>query len=243
MAEKLDLEGRIAHFLKLAEDPGATQAERDTASEQAERLMLKHGIDRAMLSESEHKDEAIVKIEHVLTGTYAMEQMLAANHIVEAIGLRSYFSDRRSFNKTIVVFIVGFESDAADALNLVRSLETQCAVAVRSFGKTLPSWMSAMEKYKARREFIQYFGRGAAKRIRSNRAKIIVETVASTAGTELVLASRTEKVDNYYEGLGLRTRNLSRSASGYGMGAGYSAGQNANTGERGISGSSRGVNA
>jgi hypothetical protein len=49
MAEKMAVEARIAHFLRVSQDPSATQAERDTAGREAERLLAKHAIDRLTL--------------------------------------------------------------------------------------------------------------------------------------------------------------------------------------------------
>ena len=49
MADKMGVEARIEHFLRVSQDPAATQAERDTAGQEAERLLAKHAIDRLTL--------------------------------------------------------------------------------------------------------------------------------------------------------------------------------------------------
>lgn len=230
---KTPIEEKIALLLKKAESTDSPQ-EAEALTEAAEKLMLKHGIERAMLDMSHDKKEEIVVVKYDLKGTYAYEQMLAAHAIAEALDLRLFFSDQRSWSHGVRISIVGFKSDAEDALMLILSLLTQATVAVKVWAKAdLPSYYTPSEKYKARRTFIEYFGKGAAKRIRGNRAKTIEEV---GTGTELVLVKRSELVDEFYGTLGLRSKMDRRATSHAGVGAGFTAGQNAATGEREISG-------
>lgn len=229
------IEEKIALLLKKAESTDSPQ-EAEALTEAAEKLMIKHGIERAMLDMEHDKKEEIVVIKHLFTGIYGFEKMVGAVEVATSLGLRGYYIDsRKSYrkeNRGVILCIVGFKSDAEDALQLVLSLDLQCAVALKAWGKTeLPTWYSGMEKYKARRSFIEYFGRGAAKRIKSNRKQVIEE---AATGTDLVLVSRSEQVDNFYADLGLRSSANRRDSSFTGMGAGFAAGQNANTGERAI---------
>lgn len=233
------MEEKIALLLKKAESTDSVhEAEALTAA--AEKLMLKNGIDRAMLDMSHGKVEEIVVLKYFTRGQFAFEQMSAAISIARALGLQSYYTDARWLkgdSKGIFVHVVGFESDAADALSLIASLEVQGAIAVKVWAKTLPSYYSPREKWVAKREYVEYFGKGAAKRIKESRNHIVEEV---TTGTALVLVSRTEKVDEYYDNLqsdlGIAAKADRRSSTGVGMGAGYRAGQNANTGGTAISG-------
>lgn len=228
------IEEKIALLLKKAESTDSPQ-EAEALTEAAEKLMLKHGIERAMLDMTHDKKEEIVVVKYDLKGTYAYEQMLAAHAIARALDLRLFYADQRSWSGGVRISIVGFKSDAEDALMLILSLLTQATVAVKVWAKAeLPSWYTPSEKYKARRSFIEYFGKGAAKRISDNRLKTI-EEVGGT-GTELVLVKRSEMIDEFYGTLGLRSKSDRREASIAGVGAGFTAGQNAATGERGITG-------
>src|SRR6059058_494119 len=102
MAEKMDVEARIAHFLGVSQDAGATQAERDTAGREAERLLAKHAIDRLTLDVEGACRAAREPIE---TGTIvvaggkggvALDVVLGLTRVAQALGLVPYYSDRRS---------------------------------------------------------------------------------------------------------------------------------------------------
>lgn len=147
----MSITDKIAHFLKLAEDEGATQAERDTASEQAERLMVRHGIDRfTALAQDSNTDRPAEKIivKHVFFGgLYAESRMRAAYSVVLALKLKAYKSTRYGVDmnsshgaggrmtKGIELFICGFESDVDDAITLIGSLDIQGALAVKRYVK------------------------------------------------------------------------------------------------------------
>lgn len=240
MAEKMTVEQQVKHFLTLAEDRSATQDERDLAAKQAERLMVKHAIERAMVEgiDSSKPREQVVVESMFIGGTYAYEVMLGSTSVARALGLQAYFTDYRGWlrhgaeqRKGVLLSVVGFESDVRDALVLLRSIETQALVAGAQWIKQAqrPYW-SAADKYKARREFVEYFGDGAASRIREARQ----EESSSVTGAELVLVDRAKQVREHYETLGLRGRADRRSSAGTGIGAGYAAGREANVGSKGL---------
>src|SRR6059058_113570 len=102
MAEKMDVEARIAHFLRVSQDPSATQAERDTAGREAERLLAKHAIDRLTLDVDGARRAAHEPIETGAVtvpggkGTTALDLVLGLSSVARALGLVPYYSDRRS---------------------------------------------------------------------------------------------------------------------------------------------------
>lgn len=252
MADKMTLEDRIAHFIKLSEDGGATQHERDLAAEQAERLMIKHAIDRTMLNltDTGRPEEAIVVKDLFFSGTYAYEEMTGLCAVIRSLGLYPYYTDYRRFGmydretfktvKGMQLHIAGFESDVDDALRLIASLRIQTAVALKDWAKTgLTSYMSGMEKYKARRNFIEYFGRGAGARIKET----LKQETQTVTGSELVLVDRSKKVSDYVNStVKLGRGHDRRQYSSGGVDAGYSAGKNANFGGKAVSGGSRAIN-
>lgn len=255
MADKMTIEERIAHFLRLAEDKGATQAERDTAAAQAEKLMLKHAIDRAMLDGvgEQRKEKIIVGRVRVYGGggTYSYHSMAGMVAVVNAMGLTGYKEDFTKIRKAsgmkahMNICFAGYESDVRDANELVGSLLLQAMVAMKGWWRDMPDWekelLGRQGGYHARCEFISQFGYGAAKRIRDERE----QEVASTAGSELVLLDRSKEVKDWAtENLGLKWQVSRRTSSSFGREEGFAAGQKANTGRasRGV-GQGRGISA
>ena len=146
MAEKMGIEQRIAHFLRVSQDAAATQAERDTAGQEAERLLAKHAIDRLTLDvegarRAEH--EPIETGSIVVPGgkgTVSVDVVLGLSAVARSLGLVPYYSDRRSTDPWqrqdgedphVVLSVTGFRSDVALALPLLESLHTQAVLAMR----------------------------------------------------------------------------------------------------------------
>lgn len=244
MADSMTTEDKISHFLKLAEDAGATQAERDTAAAQAERLMLKHGIDRlTALAADRNTDEKITTDSMFFGGAYGDARMRAANQVLVTLGLKAYKSAAREVDGTnshasrvvagFRLTVVGFESDLADAMRMIRSLDLQSAVAVKAWARTQKNawWAySPADKTRAKQAFALAFGIGAAARIKTEREEAVAD---AGAGTALVLVDRAHKVAAHFDTLGMRRgRATSRRWDGSGWSAGRSAGYNANTGGR-----------
>lgn len=256
MADSMTTEDRIAHFLKLAEDSGATQHERDIAAAQAERLMIKHGIDRAtaMAADSNQKrDEKIVTTPLFFGGTYGEARLMSAFALVRALKLQAYKSQAYGIDGAnshakrevagVKLHIIGFESDVRDAVQLIGSLDIQSSVAVKEWAKSQKDawfWYGPAEKTRAKQTFIRSFGIGAAERITEER-RVVVEEASS--GTALVLVSREKQVKAHLDGMsGIRkSRARSRMYDPNGANAGRSAGYNANTGGKSIGGNARAI--
>ena len=230
MAEKMDVEARIAHFLRVSEDPAATQAERDTAGREAERLLAKHAIDRLTLdvegarrAEREPIERASVTVQGG-RGTVALDIVLGLIDVAGSLGLVGHYRDRRAMTPEPFVELVltGFRSDLALAVPLLQSLQTQAVLAGRSWWRSdprhrlLPRWDALL----ARCAFARAFGQGAAARLRASR-----EAAIDGTGTALVVASREARVQEWVE-QHVRTRSVTdrRSFSGYGRAPGYAAG-------------------
>lgn len=239
------IEETIANLLRKAEGTDNIH-EAELFSAAAEKMMIKHGIERAMLDTNTDKKEEIVILKHLFTGIYSWEMFRGSYAIAKSLDLGSYYSDNRAKywpkeTRGIMMSIVGFKSDAEEALRLVQSLSLQNMVAMKKWNKNRHTnpWDTGMDGYKARREFIEYFGVGAASRIKENRKTIIEE---SSTGTALVLVDRKALIDDKMVSLGLIKKSDRRSFSGSGIAAGTSAGRNASTGERSLTGG-RGISA
>jgi hypothetical protein len=237
MAEKMDVEARIAHFLRVAQDSGATQAERDTAGREAERLLAKHAVDRLTLDVEGARRAAREPIE---TGTIvvpggkggvALDVVLGLTRVAQALGLVPYYSDRRSpdawfdgpdATPHVVLSVTGFRSDVALALPLLESLQTQAVIAMRVWWRSEPRHrhIPKYDAHLARCAFVQAFGTGAAERL-----KVVRDEAVAQTGTALVVASREAEVREWVDrNVPLRSRRDRRSFSGYGRGQGYASG-------------------
>ncbi|HEY0373428.1 MAG TPA: hypothetical protein VGC94_01440 [Amnibacterium sp.] len=237
MAEKMDVEARIAHFLRVSQDPGATQAERDTAGREAERLLAKHAIDRLTLDVDGARRATHEPIETgSITvqggkGGVALDIVLGLARVAQTLGLVPYYSDRRSPEARVgdpdaaphvLLSVTGFRSDVALALPLLESLRTQAHIAVRAWWRGDPAHrhIPRYDALLARCAFVQAFGTGAAERLRVARDEAVART-----GTALVVASREAEVQDWVDtNVRLRSRRDRRSFSGYGRRQGYVSG-------------------
>lgn len=253
MAEKMDVEARIAHFLRVSEDPGATQAERDTAGREAERLLAKHAIDRLTLdvdgarrAEREPIERAVVEVAGGRS-TVALDVVLGLIAAAKALGLVAHYRDRRAVDRRwddpgatphVELVVTGFRSDLALAVPLLESLRTQAVLAMWSWWRGdprhrgIPRW----DAHLARCAFVQEFGRGAAARLTAGREEAIATT---GTGTALVVAAREEQVESWVrENVHVRSTTDRRSFSGYGRAPGYRAGlASSGTAQRAVAGS------
>ena len=251
MAEKMSIEEQIAHLLRLAENSGATEAERTISRERAEKLMVRHAIDRAMLDGvGEQRKEGII-IGRIKVwgggGSYSRAQMEGMHAVAVALGLKSYHNDNTRFNfkrdgikPHYVICFAGFESDVREAEQLINSLLNQGMLALKEWWDNsseklvLPRW----EGYYARNEFLKYFGLGAGNRIQTER-KVVVE---ETTGSALVLVDREAAVKAWAdENLNIGKSKRRGTQSDFGKGAGYAAGQKARTRNDSALGSTKAV--
>jgi hypothetical protein len=232
---------KIKKLLAMAEDKGATEAERESFREKATSLIIQWEIDEAQLTaagDERLKYEKIVseRIWPSGTRTYAFEYATMGIHAAVGVGIRGAHSktyDRKTgkFIETFVV--VGFESDVARFKLLYESLERQCAVALSQWASSeLQSWMSGTDKYKARRSFITGFGTRVRQRLTALReARISEHTTSSGNGAELVLVDRSAQLEKHVADLGW-TMTRPRLVSSLGNRAGKIAGSQADIGQQ-----------
>ena len=240
--KKIDL---IAQLLAKAES--TTPEEAEALTQAAEKMMVKYMIDQATIDARRAKSgdvqEKIVEERLEFTGVYRGEMLHLAASVVYALKSLRAMQYTGGSGKVFSFWIIGFESDVAQAKTLVNSLQIQAAVAVRSWWKNTKSdyeFATPYDQEKARRSFVYGFGSGAGARIRESRQQAVAE--AST-GTELVLVSREAKVQEYMDAKNTRRARARTAATcGRAKEAGYRAGQNANTGDRAVS-QGRGISA
>lgn len=244
--KKIDL---IAQLLAKAESTTPEEAEALTAA--ASKMMAKYMIDQATIDARRAKEgkasEKIVERVLKFRGAYRGEMLNLCSHVIHALGtLRGLQATWGDGGKEFYFYIIGFESDVAQAEILINSLQIQAAVAVRAWWrehKGLYAGLPGYDQEKQRRSFVHGFGGGAGRRIRENRQQAVQEAQATSSGTELVLVDRKAKVDEHMESYATK-KSRGRTATGGGMAgaAGHAAGRNANTGENGLS-QGRGITA
>lgn len=251
MADKMDVEARIGHFLRVSQDAAATQAERDTAGQEAERLLAKHAIDRLTLDVEGARRAAREPIEQMSIdvaggrGTVALDVVLGLSAVARALGLVAHYRDHRTVERPadgsdaiprVELAVTGFRSDLALAIPLLESLQVQAVLAMRTWWRgeplhrSIPKW----DAHLARCAFVQEFGRGAAARLAEGRQQAVA---TAEVGTALVVASREEQVQSWVEEhVQVRRATDRRSFSGYGRAPGYAAGlRSSGTGRRAVS--------
>lgn len=231
----------------LAKAESTTPEEAEALTEHAERLMVKYGIEQARIDEQRAKagkaSEQIVEERLDFTGTYRGEMIHLGACVINGLGGLRAMQYTGGKGKVFSLWIIGFESDVAQAKTLILSLQVQAMVAVRNWWKGHKdeySWMSNYDQEKARRSFVHGFGSGAGARIRDSRAKIVEE---ESQGTALVLVSRDAKVQEYMDGKATRkARARTATASGAARGHGIAAGLQASTGGQAVT-QGRGISA
>lgn len=235
--------------------------------------------------ENEKTQEEIVQRKIILTGIFKDALMSIAYVVVKANDCRGVTWKREAskaepnWRKTpitvagveyapgemlpklsagVILEITGFESDVARVVMLNSSVQIQAASAQLKWWKLRKdemSWMSGMDKFKERREFLYGFSTGLRTQLRDARvkgreaARAAEEarlkdngTAAATAVQEssdsvsLVVASKKKRVDDYVDKSYGRLRSSSnrRSTGSYGAkDAGRSAGRSADAGSSG----------
>lgn len=257
---------KIAKLLRHAEKAG-TQEEAETFLTKAQELMVTWAIDEEMLAKAQGKQvqEQIVEKHIAYTGIFQAAlydigaAVAKANNCRVMISTRDYVRDadgKMTKKKNTVLYVIGFESDVARVRMLDASVQIQATSAMTRWWKEQDSsWMSSMEKFKARREFLFGFARGLSSKLReaakAGQAQAVANEAArhgdteeakaeATTGVELVLRSRADQVKDWQDekyGGSLRRVSRNYSSGGYGASqAGHAAGRSADVGGSRIAG-------
>ena len=208
--------------------------ERDAFSAQAERLMLKWGIEEAMaraVGGADVKPEEIVTKKLDFSGvgsTYSKGVILAMYSVARGAGIDAY---RGGWE---FLYLVGHESDVARAETLINSLFLQMTSARDTWWKLARQtegfqYLSEHQKWKTRMNFMVSFGEACGTRLR----KMNREETEAVPGAALVLRDRKAEVRDYMESKNLKS---TRGNNFGGSAAGALAGQKASLGESGIGG-------
>lgn len=238
MATSTDKQRKVEELIAqlLAKAESTTPEEAEALTEHAERLMIKHMIDQSVIDARRAKagndSEKIITVVRDYRGNLAGENQHIGISVIRGMGTVKPMVSVSP--KYFHLHVVGFESDVKQACLLMDSLEIQAVVAMRAWWKEHKeehAWMTPYNQEKARRSFVHGFGTGAGARMKANRATIIEQ---AGTGTELVLVDRTKQVA---DAVAAMSTGKARGRSGgfaHANSQGYAAGQQANTGERGV---------
>jgi hypothetical protein len=229
-----DQQEKIAKLLAKAEGTDSP-AEAEAFTRAAEKLMIKWGIDEAIVRAKmtgEQSAEEIITARFEYTDTYSDAYVAFTSSIVDGLGqLRCFYQSGYRHPDQRVVYVIGHESDVKRAEMLLASLRLQAASAMKTWWRTgrYSTHLKGWRAFKARRQFIISFGDGVGERLAGVRA----ETIAETGGksTELVLVDRATRVDAWMEehvGKLKTTRGVQGSLLGFE--AGLEAGRRADIG-------------
>lgn len=227
---KLDLITKL-----LAKAESTTPQEAEALTEHAERLTLKYGIEQARIDEQRARNggehEEIVQERMLFTGAYARDLRELGAGISLALGTVHPLYGNESAS---ALYLVGHASDVRQAQLLTASLQVQAMVAMRAWwtiARHRYHWGSESARRRARSGFIRGFGAGVAERIRESRRAIVDD---AGSGTDVVLASRRDRVDAVVNAMRTRRARRREGADAGAFRRGRQSGREANTGERAV---------
>lgn len=238
MIEKMT--DRIAALLAKAERTDNT-AEAEAYTAKASELMIRHGIEQAMIAArrkglGDTRTEQVTKHGVDYIGAYASERLHAG--FLALHGLKTIEMIRSRTPEGYRMIVVGFPSDLEVMIPLLKSLDVQAAAAMRSWDGVDNPWLSSSDKKVMRRNFLRGFGEGAGRRVVAFHAKAVTEADAAEPGTALAVIDRGKQVQTWVrDNMSVRAgRATARRYSGSARSAGYGAGSRADVGGSRLSG-------
>lgn len=236
------MQDKIAKLLAKAEATD-NEHEADAFTAMAERLMVKWGIEEAVVRSkmgNGAKAEAIVVESIRFEGRYAPAHISLGASVLAGLGnLRCLQTTHRGENARSLK-IIGHEGDVARAIQLLTSLQLQVVTAQRKWWRTFGSkdYLTENEKFKARRQFVMSFGSTVGERLAKIRREeiVVTDTQSGVVGTALVLLDRKAAVDEYMtSAYGKLRSGRGMQGSNYGHSEGRQAGNTARLGQTSMS--------
>jgi hypothetical protein len=205
---------RIRKLLAVAEHPSTPPAEAENAAEAAERLILKHAIDTALLdSKAETRSRPELRTIEV-DPPYASAKVVLLAHVAGAHGVEVITHGGSRSKATMV----GFRSDLDLVDLLFTSLLLQAATSMLRQANSGRAY---------RRAFLIGFATEVGRRLAEARAEAVAES--GGASTELALRNRGDEVveamHEHFPRLGTARTSIS---DGEGLIAGQRSGASAN---------------
>lgn len=186
----------IQHLLRLAEDPGASSAERDLAMRRAEKLMVRHRLQADQL----HQDGEIKTLSITVTGgarSVAPGVARGLCELAQALDCRGVFWPEK---RSVRVLVAGEMADLARVNQLYASIMIQAPLALRERMKGRQFW-SDTDKQKFRRSYMQGYFYGVAARIMEHTERVLRDSTSQDPLTDseaqLVLSQRSDRAKDH----------------------------------------------
>jgi len=186
----------IQHLLRLAEDPGASSAERDLAMRRAEKLMARHRLQADQL----HQDGEIKILTITVTGgarSVALGVARGLCGLARALDCRGVFWPEK---RSVRVLVAGEMADLARVNQLYASIMIQAPLALRERMEGRQFW-SDTDKRKFRRSYMQSFFYGVAARIKESINQALDDNDPDAPpvepGAQLVLSQRSDRAEDH----------------------------------------------
>lgn len=230
---------RVRKLLAQAEDQAGSE-EGETFSAKAEELMIRHGIEQAVLDEAEGKNKGELGATRIfIPKPYAKEKSALAGAIAEHNQCQAVAhwkrtqTGRRTAGNGLTVSVYGFDRDRDTVDFLFTSLSLQ---AVKGMHAAIEPFDEDPATFRA--SWLLGFTDGVRQRMTEMRLRAQHDVTAESSGADLVLADKSAQVEQYVDSLypGLGSSRAMRS-SGSGVGAGRRAGRSADLGQQRFSGS------
>lgn len=249
MTASVDYVDKITKLLNKAQGTDS-EAEAEAFRDKAYELMAQFRIDEAEIEArrraagGSRKDEKIVEKDIPLTGVFRYGLRDLSFFVLNAMpDVSGYFIDnarsevklangKTRWAETVVLVVVGFESDVDQAILLLTSLHLQAAGALVPWWNSEPwhATLSRGEAFRSKRSFIRSFGAGAGQKIRLVHNALRSSGISS--GAELVLRDKEQAIDEHLAKYQMKPRKNRLQSGITGAMDGYQAGQEADTGEK-----------
>lgn len=237
---------KVSVIEKLLAKAESTNSEHEAEAlmAKAQEMMVRYGIEQAMIDARRASEgtatEQIITKENLLKGSrYNVQMMYLGHWLAPIFNLRTY---KWGKGDRLYLAVVGFESDVAQWQRLFDSLRLQAMTFMgqwwRESGRTETGWAQTKEK----RAYLMGWTQTASGRAKTMHEKVVSEAKASGTGTEVVLASRKARVDQWVDqNLSLtQARGRGQAQGGWASrAAGAADGARANVGGRGVGNGAR----
>lgn len=249
MTASVDYVDKITKLLNKAQGTDV-EAEAEAFRDKAYELMAQFRIDEAEIEArrraagGSRKDEKLVDKDIPLTGVFRYGLRDLSFFVIDAMpDIGGYFIDnarsevklangKTRWAETVVLVVVGYESDVDQAILLLTSLHMQAAGALIPWWNSDP-WHATLkrgEAFRSKRSFIRSFGAGAGQKIRL--AHNALRSNGISTGAEIVLRDKEQAINEHLEKYQLKHKKDRLKSGITGSADGYQAGQEADTGEK-----------
>jgi len=218
---------RVRKLLAKAEDPACTPAEAEAFTAKAAELIAKYGVDQALLAGADPALDPVGDRVVTVPAPYARDKAGLLGAVAVALRCRVVHLERRS---TARIHLFGHAADLERVELLFTSLLVQAA-----HGLVAGSVPPGEHVAAYRRSWLAGYAQAIQARLRAAEQSA---TDAAAPGTDLVLADRTELVEQRRDEVYPQLARLGpRRLRGGGLLRGYHAGQVADLGGRSVNSS------